>query len=123
MMILEKIKSFYDAYHANGHNNMSKYEFSDGRVSKFDGKVELKFQIYHGRIRAKLHNVGHEESIISGIWTECTKTATFVSNSNSNSYCLSVSLRSLKIFRRMGIRTDDIQENLENYEVTCMFLG
>ena len=71
-------KLFYNACHAKGYN--IKFEFSGPRTPQQNGKVERKFQTFYGRNRAMLNNSGLENSERSGIWAECARTRTFLSN-------------------------------------------
>jgi hypothetical protein len=74
-------KSFNDSCRANGHN--IKFEFSGPRTPQRDGKVERKFQTFYGRIRATLNNGELEDSIRTGVWVECARVTTFLSNITS----------------------------------------
>jgi hypothetical protein len=71
-------KSLYDSCQENGH--MIKFEFSDPRTPQLNGKVERKFQIFYGRIRARFDNGGIEDSVRTGVWAEFARITTFLSN-------------------------------------------
>ena len=127
-------KSFYEACRTYGHN--IKFEFSGPRTPQRNGKVERKYQTFFGRIRATLNNAGVEDGIRSGVWAECARTVTFLSNITSVKsqekcpYQLLFESKPklpscLKIFGEMGVVTtkDDIQGKLKNRGTTFMFVG
>jgi hypothetical protein len=69
---------FYDSCQANGYN--IKFGFLGPRTSQRNGKVELKFQTFYG---ATLNNGGLEDSVRTGVWAECVRTTTILSNITS----------------------------------------
>jgi hypothetical protein len=69
-------KAFYDACRAK--------VFSGPRTPLQNGKVERKFQTFYGRIRAMFNHPGFENGERSGIWAECARTITFLSNRKNN---------------------------------------
>jgi hypothetical protein len=75
-------KAFYYACCTKGYN--IKFEFSDPSTPQRNGKVERKFQTFYGRIRAMLNHAGFENGKRSGIWDECARTITFLSNLRAN---------------------------------------
>jgi hypothetical protein len=77
-------KSFHNALCSNRNN--IKFEFLGPRNPQQNGKVERKFQIFFGRIRAALNNAGLEEVIKSGVWAEFARTTTFLSNITHNQH-------------------------------------
>jgi hypothetical protein len=106
------------------------------RTSQRNGKVERKFQTFFGRIRAILNNARLEEGLRSGVWAECARTTTFLSNVTalkSRAMCPFQLMfgskpklpSSLKIFGEMGVVTtkDDFQSKLKNRGLTYMFVG
>ena len=56
------------------------FEYSGPRTPQRNGKVERKYQILYGRIRAMLNGAGLKDEVRSGIWAESASTATFYSN-------------------------------------------
>jgi hypothetical protein len=117
--------SFQNACFAIRHN--IKFEFLGPRTPQRNGKVDRKFQTFFGRIRATLNNAELEEGIRSGVWAECARTTTFLSNVTAIKskekcpYQLMFGSKpklppSLKIFGEMGVVTsnDDIQSKLKN---------
>jgi Reverse transcriptase (RNA-dependent DNA polymerase) len=101
-----------------------------------NSKVERKFQTFFGRIRAILNNAGLEEWIRSGVWAECERNKTFLSNKTalkSREMCPDQLMfgskpklpSSLKIFGEMSVVTtkDEIQSKLKNRVMTYMFVG
>jgi hypothetical protein len=106
------------------------------RTSQRNGKVERKFQTFFGRIRAILNNARLEEGLRSGVWAECARTTTFLSNVTalkSRAMCPFQLMfgskpklpSSWKIFGEMGVVTtkDDFQSKLKNRGLTYMFVG
>jgi hypothetical protein len=127
-------KSFQNVCCANGHK--IKFEYLGSRILQQNGRVEWKFQTFSGRIRAILNNAGIEEGLRSGVWAECARTTTFLSNITalkSRAICPYQLMfgskpklpSSLKIFGEMGVITikDDIQSKLKYQGLTCMFVG
>jgi hypothetical protein len=74
-------KAFYYACRSNGY--LIKFEFSGPRTPQRSGKVETKFQTLYGRFRAMLNDAGLENDVISGEWSECANTVTFLSKITS----------------------------------------
>jgi hypothetical protein len=60
-----------------------KFEFSGPQTPQRNGKVERKFQIFFGRIRAMLNSAGVEDQLRSGVWAEFAMTVMFLSNFTS----------------------------------------
>jgi Reverse transcriptase (RNA-dependent DNA polymerase) len=127
-------KSFYSACREKGYK--IKFEFSGPRMPQRNGKVERKFQTFYGRIRAMLNNAGLKNGVRSGVWAECAKTVTFLSNITTIKVqqkcpfqllygCKPKLAPSLRFFGEMGVVTTkkDIQGKLKNRGMTCMFMG
>jgi hypothetical protein len=57
-----------------------KFEFSIQRTPQRNGRVERKFQIFYGGIRTILNNGVFEDSLRSGVFSDCARTTTFLSN-------------------------------------------
>jgi hypothetical protein len=117
----------------NGHN--IKFEFSGTRTPKSNGKVESKFQSFYGRIRETLNNVWLEDSVRTGVWADCARTTTFLSNITSMKakdrcpYHIMFGSRpklpkGLRNFGEMGVVTnkDDLQRMMKNCGLACMFV-
>jgi hypothetical protein len=101
-------------------------------------KIDIKKfhkMLGHCRLDRLENTAGREEGIRSGVWDECARTATFLSNitpiksKEKFPYQLMFgnklkSSSSLKIFREMGVVTtkDDIQSKLKKQGVTYMFM-
>jgi hypothetical protein len=118
-------KAFYDACCTKGYT--IKFEFSGPRTPQQNGKVERKFQTFYGRIRAILNHAGFENGKRSGIWAECARTVTFLSNITANKtkkkcpYQLLFGSKpklpsSFRIFGEIGVVTtkDNVQGKLRN---------
>jgi hypothetical protein len=60
-----------------------KFEFSGPSTPQRNGKVERKFQTSYGRIRALLNCARLMDTLRSGVWAECARTDTFLSNITS----------------------------------------
>jgi hypothetical protein len=60
-----------------------KFEFSDPQTPQCNGKVERKFQVLFGKIRAMLNSAGVKDQLRSGVWAEYAMTVTFLSNVTS----------------------------------------
>jgi hypothetical protein len=75
------VKSFDDSCQENEHN--IKFEFLGTSTPRRNGKVESNFLIFYGMIRATLNIGGHEDSVNTGVWAECARTTTFLSNITS----------------------------------------
>jgi hypothetical protein len=97
--------------------------------------VKRKIQIFYGRIRPTLNNGGLDDSIRTGVWADCARTTTFLSNiisikaKDKCAYQLIFSRKSklstsLRIFGGMGvvITKDGVQGKLKNRSLTCMFV-
>jgi hypothetical protein len=56
-----------------------KFEFSGPRTPQRNGKVERKFQILYGRIRAMLNGANLEGKLRDNIWAECVMNVTYSS--------------------------------------------
>jgi len=127
-------KSFHNACRDKGFK--IKFEFSGPRTPQRNGKVERKFQTFYGRIRAMLNNAGLKNGVRSGVWAECARTVTFLSNITAVKTqekcpfqllygCKPKLAPSLRVFGEMGVVTtkSDIQGKLKNRGTTCMFMG
>jgi hypothetical protein len=127
-------KSFDDECCASEHN--IKLDFSGPRTPQRNGKVERKFQIFFGRIRAILNNAGLEEGLRSVVWDECARNTTFLSSITalkSREMCPYQLMfgnkpklpSSFKMFGEMAVVTtkDDIQSKLKTRGLTYMFVG
>jgi len=124
----------YDACCAKGCS--IKFEFSGPRTPQQNGKVERKFQTFYGRIRAVLNHAGFENGERSGIWAECARAITFLSNitaSKTKEKCPYQLLfgnklkvpPSLRISGEIGVITtkDNVQEKLKTRGTACNFVG
>jgi hypothetical protein len=60
-----------------------KFEFSGPRTPQRNGKVDRKFQILYGRIRAMLNGANLEGELRDKIWAECVMNVTYSSNITS----------------------------------------
>jgi hypothetical protein len=127
-------KVFYDACHTKGYN--IKFAFSGPRTPQQNGKVERKFQTFYDRIRAMLNHAGFENGERSGIWAECARTITFLSNKTASKtkekcpYQLLFGSKpklpsSFRIFGDIGVvaTKDNIQGKLKNQGTACIFVG
>jgi hypothetical protein len=97
--------------------------------------VKRKIQIFYGRSGPTLNNGGLDDSIRTGVWADCARTTTFLSNIISTKakdkclYQLIFSRKpklstSLRIFGGMGvvITKDGVQGKLKNRGLACMFV-
>jgi hypothetical protein len=113
-----------------------KFEFSGPRTPQRNRKVERKFQTFYGRVIATLNYGGIKDRVRTGVWSECVRTKTFLSNITSikaKDKCTNQIIfgskpklpTSLRIFREMSTVTakEDIQGKLKNRDLTCMFVG
>jgi hypothetical protein len=129
-----KNEVFYDACCTKGYN--IKFEFSGPRTPQQNGKVKRKFQTFYGRIRAMLNHAGCENGERSGIWAECARTITFLSNITVNKtkekgpYQLLFGSKPklpsrFRIFGEIGVVTtkDNVQGKLKNRGTACIFVG
>jgi hypothetical protein len=112
------------------------FEYSGTRTPQRNGKIDRKYQTLYGRIRAMLNGAGLKDEVSSGIWAECTSTATFYSNIlltngrskspqelmfGNKSHCVN----NLRLFGEMGVITtkEKIQGKLKDQGTVCMFVG
>jgi hypothetical protein len=113
-----------------------KFEYSGPRTPQRNGKVEQKFQMLYGKIRAILNDAGVEGDFREGLWAECVSTAMYYENlivdkgSRKDPYSLMFNgplKRPVKLrkFGAMCVITtkDKIQSKLADKGTTCMFVG
>jgi hypothetical protein len=112
------------------------FEFSGPKTPQRNGKVERKFQIFYGRIRATLNCARLKDRLRNGVWAECARTVTFLSNITalkSRDVCpyqllfgpKPKSPESLKVIGEVGVDTtkNNTQGKLRNRGTVCMFVG
>jgi hypothetical protein len=112
------------------------FELLGIKMLQQNGKIERNFQTFHGRIRATLNCKGLRTKLRSGVWAQCARTVTFMSNTTamkSKDVCPDQLLfgsklrlpESLRSFVEIGVVTtkSNIQGKLRNCGTVCMFVG
>jgi hypothetical protein len=126
-------KALFEACQSQGYG--LKFEFSCPRTPQQNDNVKRKFQTFFGKIREMLNNLGLEDHLRSGVWSECAMTVTFLSNITSikdKMICPYQLLygnkpkltKSLQTFGEIGVATtkNDIQGKLNNRGIPYMFM-